>query len=164
MEISSFLHEMRKEKADKMKSVLYFFNNADEIQKGIASELSYNEEFSKIDKKGSQIKDKLVNYKQEVISKISDCSVKVGELKAKIGEEPEKIEDGEGRPKEIYRHSQMYKEGEDVFKESKMLFNNLSYKICDLKKELSLTDTLIANIKEDKMYKLPVRVASMLNL
>lgn len=164
MEISNFLHEMRKERADQMKSVLYFFNNADEIQKSIAHELSYNEEFSKIDKKGSQIKDKLVNYKQEVISKISDCSVKLGELKAKVGEEPEKIEDGEERVKEIYRHSQIYKENGDASKESKMLFNNISYKICDLKKELKLTDTLIANIKEDKMYKLPVRVASMLNL
>ena len=172
MEVSTFLQDMKKERTDQIKSVMYFFQNTDDIQKGIASELSYNEEFSKLDKKGSEIKEKLVSYKHEVISKISDCSVKMGELKAKIGQEPDNTEGvksrmydsgiSEAMPVKTYHHSEIYKEGAEESKEMKMLYNNLAYKLCDMKRELKLTDTLIDNVKVEKMYKLPVRVASML--
>lgn len=164
MEVNSFLQEMRKDRADKIKSVMYFFKNADDIQKGIASDLSYNEDFSKIDKKGSEIKEKLVSYKQEVISMISDYSSKQGELKTKIGQEPSAERDYMGYGYKAYPYQNIY-DNEGTSQESsdmKRQFNEISLKICELKKELNLTDTYIGNIKVDKMYKLPVRVASVL--
>ena len=164
MEINAFLGEMKKEKADQMASVTYFFKNSDEIQKGLASDLSYNEEFSKKDVKGSEIKEKMVEYKSQILSKISECSMEMGKLKQEIDEEPEKEKeeyDGFKSGLKMYDAKDIYAKDEEP-DTKKMMYNNYVYKLCETKRELRLTDTLISTIKDEKNYKLPIRVASIL--
>lgn len=164
MEINTFLDDMKKERADQMASVNYFFKNNDEIQKGMANELSYNEEFSKMDVKGSEIKRKLIEYKGQLISKISECSIEMGKLKQEIGSEPEQEKeeyDGFKSGFKMYDLKGIYKRDSEP-DEKKLTYNNYVYRLCDNKRELKLTDTLISTIKEDKNYKLPTRIASII--
>jgi hypothetical protein len=163
-EVNAFLDEMKKERADQMASVNYFFKNSDEIQKGLASDLSYNEEFSKLEIKGSEIKSKLIEYKNQLLSCISDCSMEMGKIKQEIGSEPEMEReeyDGFKSGLKMYDSKGIYSKDSEP-DEKKMKYNNLIYRLCDKKRELKLTDTLISSIKDEKNYKLPVRVASIL--
>jgi len=155
MERISWELEIEKDREDRKKSILFAFNRTEEIEKSIDGLRYSDSELNKIVKKGSEIKNKLLDEKIEYGVKYSICKEKLLKAKSDINIEPsENLK---------YDYSQMRDGDSDNDYAPKMReYNNIFYEVERLKEDIRYINILLSNIKEDKSYNLTVRVANEL--
>lgn len=167
----------KQEEQDIQKSLNYF----------IIHELE-NTELGDVNVKGSEVKEKLLVHKGAIINTLEHCIRKMGTISNEIGEKP--MDTCPEMPS-IYKYSykQIYpkdyiseesqetsdygygvskEESEPVIspeKQEKMReYNRYAHEMIQAKENLGFTKQMIDNIKENKEYKLPIRVANHLGI
>ena len=152
------------------------------IKSHIGSQFGYSENL-KVNKKGAEIKEKLITIKDAELSEISTLKSKAEVLKEKAGSEPtEKLDDyvTDGIKtntlllkypwNECYCNEQTEKslDGIEIKSEahivcdSKQEYNRCVEKIARCESEVSLINTMINNFEDAKVYNLSVKQATTL--
>ena len=155
----NFERELKREFEDQKKSLNFYFLN--DIEKSVITELSYQSDFNIINKKGSEIKEKILIHKGIAVKSISDCVSKMQEISNSLNIQPEeKCDNGIFR----YSYSQIYptdnyqSDSQNLMRE----YNDKSWRLIEFKKDLESSRLILDNIKEDKNYKLPIYIATQL--
>lgn len=155
----SWEKDIEADRLDSIKSV----NFALGIEKGVASDLMFNSELNKIQKKGSEIKEKLEKEKVKEAISLANDNVKINNIKSKIEEQPAGDPYIEGSEYKKFSYEQIYKEGVE---ESKALlmrtYNHCLHKYCFDKRDLDKLITMISNIQDSKTYDLTLDIATKL--
>lgn len=122
--------------------------------------------------KGDKLKEHLLILKGSLLSKIEHSIRKMSKYSEKIGIQPQ------GRFEEMpnifkYNHEQIYTNSHEsspnnevniILKEKMCDYNKCAYDLIENKGLLELINGMIDNIKENKEYKIPLRVAKHLGI
>ena len=168
-----FFDEMRREYEDRKKSLENFFTDSD-INKSVIDDVTYQDDM-KIPVKGKELIKKLLEQKGITVASLVHCIKDIQFIAQSIGVAPEESVK-EGKVK-IYSYKQRFGEAmaqvHPIAEENantigisvteKMNeYNNKAYKIAGFQRDIASVNTMIASIKEDKDYRLPVYIATQL--
>lgn len=157
------IEDIKAEEKDFFKSLDYYYT---------ISQLG-NTDIGSVETKGSVLKEKLLILKGSLISEIEHCIRKMSKLVDIINEKP--AAKCESMPTLFkYTYEQIYKQDgdgsysnnpEDIKRGGHMReYNNHLYSFIDKKKNLEFLNKMIENIKDNKEYKLPIRLAEHLEI